>query len=335
MIASDGYEPLPGRVSGPMYSARMYRGPDHLLKTTVQGFHEHFRRFAWEDIQGIVVEETPWNGVVNVLLVLVLLLLVVSYLTFTDKDWRIALWYLPFLALISVLMLVNLRRGPTCKAWLITAVSRERLWSVNRTAVAESLAAEIAPIILERQAAAARAEAESAETEPWETAGSRAAVPRAGHGEQPVEIERGRWHAASLVLVALFMGMAIANLNLPRSHRILDFAEISAFVASCLVCLTAIIAQVRHRAPKALRQLGFILAGYHVAVVMLGLGSIAAMVAMMIENRGQVPDFEPRNTSWYVPTLYAEIGLQAAVLSFGAFTFLRLRRRPAGTAREP
>lgn len=335
MMDRDLYSALPGRVAGPMYSARLYRGPDHLLKSTVQGFHEHFRRFAWEDIQGLVVEETPWNGVVNVLLVIVLLMLVSSFLTFTDKDWRVALLYMPFLGLISSLMLINLRRGPTCKVWLLTAVSRERLWSVNRVAVVERFAEEIAPIIRERQEAAARAEAES----PADGTGSDSA-PAAAPGPrkaEPVEIERGRWHAVALVFIAGFLALDIVNVNIYSSHRILNFAEITSFAVSCMVCITALVGQMRHRAPRGLRNLGFALVAYHIAVIMLGLGGVAALLAMMVQNRGIVPDMEPRHTAWYRPTLYAEMAMQAATLAFGVFTFarLRLRGKAAGTGDNP
>lgn len=335
MIDRDLYSPLPGRVAGPMYSARLYRGPDHLLKSTVQGFHEHFRRFAWEDIQGLVVEETPWNGVVNVSLVIVLLMLVISYLTFTDKDWRVALLYMPFLALISILMLINLRRGPTCKAWLLTAVSRDRLWSVNRVAIAESLAEAIAPLVRERQEAAARAEAEASAGD--QGSDDAPAVARTPRKTGPVEIERGRWHALGLVFIAGFLALDVVNLNLDRSHRILNFVEVSAFALSCMVCITAMVGQIRHRAPRVLQRLGFGLVAYHIAIIMLGLGGVAALLAVLVENRGSVPDMEPRQSSWFLPTMYVGMALQASTLAFGAYTFLRLRLRgnESGTGIEP
>src|SRR4051812_38107398 len=104
MLDPKDYWALPGRVSGPLYSARLYQGPDHLLKTTVVGFHEHFRRFAWEDIQAFIVEETPWSGVTNLLLAIVFLMQLVSFLTFTDKTLGVLAIYLPFLAVIGALM---------------------------------------------------------------------------------------------------------------------------------------------------------------------------------------------------------------------------------------
>ena len=141
----------------------------------------------------------------------------------------------------------------------------------------------------------------------------------------------------SIVFIAGFLALDVVNLSLDRSHRILNFIEISAFAVSCMVCITALVGQVRHRAPRVLQRLGFALVGYHIAIIMLGLGGVAAMLAVLIANRGSVPDMEPRHASWYLPTMYAGMALQSATLAFGAYTFIRLRLRgkDPGTDLDP
>ncbi len=339
----DAYSPLPGRVSGPLYSARMYRGQDHLLKSTVQGFHEHYRRFAWEDIQGFIVEETPWNGVVNVLLILVLIMQVVSYLTFTDKDWRVALLYLPFIGLISGLMLINLRRGATCKVYLQTAVTRERLWSLNRLKVAMDFVESVAPLIRERQdAARTGSEAEPAIQEiPALEAGGEASAPRPAPVPDagPLEREQGRWHLAGIVLIGWFLFANLIDSRLSHTNKYLSLLNLPAFAASCMICLAALVSQSRHRTPRPVRILGFLLLAYHGLLTMLALGNSAATLAEVFRNPASATHpADPRLAPTYFPVLYFQMVLQVALLAFGGSTLARLRRlnrEDAAVARPP
>ena len=333
MIDRASYRPLPARVAGPLYSARMYQGPDHLLKSTVQGFHEHFRRFAWEDIQSLIVEETPWNGVVNVLLNMVLLMLVVSYLTFTDKDWRVAVLYLPFLALISGLMLINLRRGATCKVYLQTAVTRERLWSLNRVKVAMEFVAAVAPMIRERQAEAkARSGAEAASAsspaapaDPGLPPQSHEARPAAVAG--PLDREQGRWHLAGIILIGWFLLANLIDSRLSHSSAALGIINLAAFAASCMVCLVALVSQSRHRTPRAVRILGFLLLMYHVLLTIIALGNAFASFAALLHDPAQAKvNVDPRTAPTYFPLLYGQMILEAGLLIYGGLTLARLRR---------
>ena len=333
MMDRESYRPLPGRVAGPLYSARMYQGPEHLLKSTVQGFHEHFRRFAWEDIQSLIVEETPWNGVVNVLLILVLLMLVVSYLTFTDKDWRVAVLYLPFLALISGLMLINLRRGATCKVYLQTAVTRERLWSLNRIKVAIEFVEAVAPLIRERQAdakgragrEAANPASSAAQADPGLPPQSHEARPASVSG--PIDREKGRWHLAGTIMVGWFLLANLIDSRLSHTSEVLGFINLAAFAASCMVCLVALVSQSRHRTPRAVRILGFLLLAYHVLLTMIALGDTAASFAALVRDPASVKtNVDPRTSPTYFTVLYGKMVLEAGLLIYGSLTLARLRR---------
>ncbi|MEO7425896.1 MAG: hypothetical protein ABI036_11965 [Fibrobacteria bacterium] len=346
MINRQEYQALPGRVSGPMYSARLYQSRHHLLKSTVMGFHEHFRRFAWEDIQAIIIQETPWNGVMSLLLSLVFLMQAVSFLTFSDKAMVTFLIYLPFLILIGALLAVNLSRGPTCKTFLLTSVTRERLWSLNRVRKARELIDAVAPIILARQAEAGAAQhAAPAPSYPGEEI-TFTAAPASPPGASPAEsqahypggsapkaAESGRWHLLALLFLAFAMMGNIFDLLLSEANPWLDRIGMICFLGSCATCVAVLISQTRKVSPRAVRVFGMILLGYHILEAMLIFGILAFGVILAVKHAdlsGEI--FEARKMFWFYPLVRSELAVETAVFLFGAIIMGRyLKRRSVET----
>ncbi|GEM_PF-5032185 len=342
MIDHRDYLPLPGRVVGPMYSARLYRGPDHLLKTTVQGYHEHFRRFAWEDIQAFVVEATPWSGLVGVLLSLVFLMLLVSFATFTDKTFGVFLAYLPFLAVIAVLLWINFRGGTTCKVYLQTAVTRERLWSLNRVRQACQVIDSLAPLILERQAAAQGNLQETGTRETGNVFGALSevgvAAPDAGTAGTlskglPPEIaataplEQGYWHMAGCLLLLFFVAFAAADLRSEIKNVAVGIFSIVLFGVSCGVSIAAVISQASRRASRPLRFFGFLLVGDHVLGSMVMMGLLSAHFALSVQHPELAKGgFDLHGMHWYRAMSYGQIAMDIVLLLFGIIAIANHRR---------
>ncbi|HKP94375.1 MAG TPA: hypothetical protein VJ385_01340 [Fibrobacteria bacterium] len=341
MMDPGEYAVLPGRVAGPMYSARLYQGRDHLLKSTVQGVHEHFRRFAWEDIQAFIVEETPWSGVTNLLLALVFAMQVTSFLAFTNKTPGILMLYLPVLAVIAALMAVNFSRGPTCKTYVQTAVTRERLRSLNRVRTARKVIDGLAVLIRERQAAEADREAAAAAEGPGterEAGGSPdpreipAGYPPALPEPPPKPVETGRWHLLGCLFMAIAMADSAVDLLFHREEPVWDGIAMAAFGASCAVCVAALISQSRNRSSRAVRGFGFLLLGYHLLAAFSIFGFAAAIGILSVKHPEYAKDgFDFRKSPWYDPFLGCLLAVETSVFLFGAAALARYRNNLMGT----
>ena len=143
------YKRLPGRGltwGGP---SRVWLGDDHVLLVLTRGYSETYRRFFFNDIQGVVVRRTHlgkmWNAVWGSFSVFFgLLALLVN-----DNPGTLILACIavPF----GVALLVNLLLGPTCAFHIRTAVQTERLPAVSRVRAANKFIARIEPLITAAQ----------------------------------------------------------------------------------------------------------------------------------------------------------------------------------------
>jgi hypothetical protein len=334
------YRPLKGRVAGPMYSARLYRGPDYLLKTTVQGLHEHFRRFAWEDIQAFIVEETPWRGVANLMLGLVLGMQLVSLLTISDKTAGILLTYATFMALLAALIAINHFRGPTCKTFVQTAVSRERLWSLNRVRIAREVIDTMVPLILERQAASAGPQSPSAgdptgsDADPRPSPGISAseAFQAGKHAGYPVgktekPLNSGALHLVACVFLAIFTVDSVEQLLFHFDDAVWNGFTKAVFIASSILCLTMLIVQARRRTPRPLRVFAYLTMGYHVFNMLAYYGvMLATLIASAKDREHAKHAARILASSGYRLLVSIELLLELALLVFGVIGLLRHKR---------
>lgn len=118
------YKKLPGR-SRILGSARLWLGPDHILSQKSSSFNENYKRFYFSDIQAISVSKTNRGKIINIILLSLTALIGIFYV---DQHFGTPLIGLVFL----VSAFINTIMGPTSKGYLITAVTREELPSLNR-----------------------------------------------------------------------------------------------------------------------------------------------------------------------------------------------------------
>jgi hypothetical protein len=123
------YQRLPGRSRSLLRRSSYWLGPDHLLAVQIEMYTERYRRFAYRNIEAVVVRRTQRFAVLNVLGISTAVLFLAGSWG-TDGATRVALAICTGLALGVTIL--NLALGPTCETWLRTAVQTETLPGWNR-----------------------------------------------------------------------------------------------------------------------------------------------------------------------------------------------------------
>src|SRR5215210_953391 len=143
-------------------SSRLYLGPDHLLNVETRGWTESYRRYYFSDIQALVVAKTKralvWNIILGTLAAGLGILLGVGWMgrATWDSSAYVGAWAVGiFCAVFAVSFVVNLLRGPSCRATIQTAISNEVLPSLNRLRSAQKALALLQPQIEQAQGALA------------------------------------------------------------------------------------------------------------------------------------------------------------------------------------
>ena len=124
------YIRLPGKHRYLMVNYfHLWRARDHLLSVSCWFGDEYYKRFYYKDIQTIIIRKTAMgkvhNGIMGGMAVLFGLMAF-----FTGE---IGAWIFGSLAsATTILLIVNVLRGPTCEGYIQTAVQKEKLKSLKR-----------------------------------------------------------------------------------------------------------------------------------------------------------------------------------------------------------
>jgi hypothetical protein len=204
------YRKLPGRHRGLLLSASLWVHDDHLLSVKSEGFHEHYKRFYFRDIQAIVVTKEQRFHFSNRAIALGTLFVVAAlFFRIAAPEVATGIWMgLGALALLWIYL--ALKQSCTCR--IFTAVTREELPSVYRLWTARKVLAE-----LERRIA----EVQGALPENWnEAIEDRAIGPStpAWAPENVTAMARNRSAATDLFLASLCAD-ALATFFDIRSHK--------------------------------------------------------------------------------------------------------------------
>jgi hypothetical protein len=128
-------------------SSSLWQGEDHLLCIDSNHFAESYKRFQFRDIQSITIRKTRNREVWNFVLSLTLLLAIATLLYTSALNP----WWVGTITLLGVPLILNNLFGPTCTAYLQTAVQREELPSINRVWRANRVLDCIRPLITAAQ----------------------------------------------------------------------------------------------------------------------------------------------------------------------------------------
>lgn len=136
-------------------SATYWRGPDHLLIVTQDGYTERYRRIYFRDIQAVLIRRTStW---IWVMVCLITTLIVLGILPITVGN-TIGYWFGGInLAIWSAFLTFHLIAGPTCGCRLVTAVQNRDLPHLSRWKQASRLFDALQPEVNRAQGRIAEA----------------------------------------------------------------------------------------------------------------------------------------------------------------------------------
>lgn len=155
-MTSTNYTRLPGTGLGRFFGQpSLWLAGDHVLKVTVSGYSEEYRRFYLADVRGFVVRRTNamlvWMAVLGVLFA-GFGLGGFSLVTSSGGEERTWGAILLAAAVISLAFFIgNLVKGPSCEFYIKTAIQADRIKSVGRIKSADKLIEVLTPQIMEAQ----------------------------------------------------------------------------------------------------------------------------------------------------------------------------------------
>lgn len=124
---------------------QLWLAADHLLLLSNTRFSEEHKRFAFADIQSIVVTQRPSQLVLQIVMILAALAWMSLWFAVNSTFARWAIELSGALALLWPI--VDIARGPRCRCFLRTRVSGEPLAPVSRVKTADNFLALIRPVI--------------------------------------------------------------------------------------------------------------------------------------------------------------------------------------------
>ena len=144
---SSSYQKLPGARRSPFRKATLWLASDHILSIDSHRFSEEYKRYYFKDIQAIVVRQTTGSTAltkaIEVVIVLALLALAAWFLESRGAAIVGGLILIPYV--------IGRSLGPRCVCQLITAVSSDKLPSLDRLRTAERALRIIGPLVQEAQ----------------------------------------------------------------------------------------------------------------------------------------------------------------------------------------
>jgi len=130
----------------------LWIAPTHILLLRSTRFREHYARFALADIQAVVITELPSRMPLQVALGAVAVLWMFGSTLFQAYTKG---FFLVTGGIALAFVIADIARGPRCRCFLHTAVSREPLTPVARMRIARRFVAQLQPAIEAVQGAVA------------------------------------------------------------------------------------------------------------------------------------------------------------------------------------
>jgi hypothetical protein len=158
-MANSIYRRLTGRARTLGGYSQLWIAPDHILLLRSTRFREHYQRFSLADIQALAITELPARTPLQVALGATALLWMLAFTLVTSRFGKG--FFLLTGALALAFVIEDIARGPRCRCFLHTAVSREPLTPVSRMRTARKFLAQILPAIEAVQGAIASEQVEA------------------------------------------------------------------------------------------------------------------------------------------------------------------------------
>lgn len=334
MSDSMRYTRVPGRspLINPMRSS-LWLGEDHLLLVTHSFIAENYRRFPFDAIQAITSTCTSRGRVYNIVLGSVAALLAITTALTALLSFPFALIPGLQLGVVLLLLLINLRRGPTCRTVLRTAVQTAELGSLSRL---PNMRRVMSTLVNRIEAVQGRVgEDRLAELAATSLSGNAVGqqvapiipAPRASAAVAPVDTPavycRGRAHA---VLFSAVIGVGFCSLA-ALSTSLFSLVAVLSVVLLLIVLGTGIgagVAQFRSTMPVRLKVLVWLIPAYHLITLVVTI-VVAIIYAVIHFSDGLGGEQLTRHIVYQAFALF-DFAVSATAGGFGLIWLARYRR---------
>lgn len=231
------YTRLPGVTYSNFGRYTLWQGPDHLLHMYSNGMNEEYKRFYYQDIQGMVITKTRKAAVTQAFILGFFLLTVWFAWWCWNQDLTPASGFLSVMAGVFLAFLLNLLiKGPSCECRIITAVQNEKLKAVSLLRHGRKLMVKLKPLILDAQGVMDQADLPKALNVLAENRQGAAHTVHSGVHAQPdvpTEKDDGKSRLLHLVVFSSLAAYAVlVTLGLPqRSLALVSGSYLFLFVA--------------------------------------------------------------------------------------------------------
>ncbi|MFN2621772.1 MAG: hypothetical protein ABR611_02910 [Chthoniobacterales bacterium] len=300
--AGPSYRRMPGRGRkttawiGLATVNTIWLASDHLLlRESVYGLSESYKRFYFRDIQAFIVRRSPrWIAWISIWTVLSLVF------TFCWGMTQRRGWGWPVMAaLCFFLAMIQLARGPSCVTYLLTAVQRELLGSLNTLRKARRVLKTVVPLIEEKQGKFDSSSVAEPGAPPLRAASSatRAVIP-AAPVTPSISVRPSRIHLA--LFITTFIGGCVALGEAFRSSTVTLIGAAILLAAIIVLAVITLALQGRRRVSKLVAALTWtITVGYIVAwIVIYTVYSTSFALQQAVERAST---HQPPNASFDVP----------------------------------
>jgi hypothetical protein len=285
-------------------------GDDHILAVDSNGFSEDYKRFYFSDIQAIITQRTRRGATWSIVLALILACSLMGALFLENERARIFFWV--FSGTFSVLLFINMLRGPTCICHVMTAVQEDQLPSLNRLRVARKVIGKLR-LAIERVQGTLRLEEVSIDQKegiPHPTRSTGRLRQPYVRGQQ-IRHDGGTLHLMAFALL-LLDGILTAIDLLYHSSVIIGVSSVLTLIY-CILIIIALVRQYESDIPGAVRKmtwasLGFICVSYFLGYILL--------MTTLVTNRHQ-----RMVTQWDMYRIMLDLSPQDSPLAMGVYAF--------------
>jgi hypothetical protein len=217
---------------------QLWLAPDHILLLISSQLTEDYKRFAFADIQSIVVTELPSRLVPQIIMIL-------AALAWTSLWFAVDIAFFKWTfavtgALALLWSIVDIARGSRCRCYLHTRVSKELLAPVSRMKIARNFLATVRPMTEAVQGVLTPIGLGTVET------------PYAAWEPEPPQIDSSPGYVPE-ILFALFLvnaGLVALSLVFPKNTEIPGVLINSVFAELFLIVFTLV--RRRGRDPRVI-----------------------------------------------------------------------------------
>ena len=266
------YRKLPGSKKGFLIGKyTLWQGSDHLLQIFSRVGVEEYKRFYFSDIQAVITRKTAVGTILNMVMGCLVLIFVLPVISF-EGEW--SLFYAIVAAVMFILLLAGLYKGPTCETKLMTAVQTEKLQTLHRLKIASKVMDSLRVQIHRTQGGVAPDALNKIAPRPLKARDPHHQAPPGGSKTTVRRNEKGRAHMG-LFVVLLIDGVLVC-LGFLFPHVMLTIISSIAGLCLGIFVIVALVKQHDSNIGRSLKAitwacLGFIcinfVAGYIIGIV--------------------------------------------------------------------